>query len=399
MLHNFLPSIKKAVGYCNYCGCLSYNNIPSKSILPHKNKIIAMDPLILKYTPISLNIDFSLISHKSYIENRQKGLYKIYFLCNNFLLGKMVTHKAIGLMDEIFLNNRNINVENIEIIASTCVLLSFQFNECCSKPNKIELNPIYDKYKNSLNNNFEFINKNNYYVNNIKGLHSFLIKEINNLTFWQTFCLQKVNYNLYKYSAFDYINLFFGLGIVFTNDEVDIISKYNFCIYIESIIINKYNICKYNQYVIAMSIIYITMKGNKYFDKKVFKYIYGVDFSKQKYIFCINEINKIINNLYHLNYYDTFLFNDYNLNNETNNNKNNNYSKNNNCKIINDKNNSFYELLIKYNFWFEKLKIYNNVNIFNNREEKLKFYYNFLSSLNYPKIQIKNISCINMIEN
>ena len=177
MLHNFLPSIKNGIRYCNYCGCLSYKNIPSKSILRPNNTIIAMDPLILKYTPISLNLNFSLISHQNYIQNRQKGLYKIYFLCNNFLLGKMITHKAIGLMDEIFLNNRNINVENIEIIASTCVLISFQFNECCSKPNKIELNPIYDKCnKNSLNNTFELLNNNYFYVNNIKYLHQFLRK-------------------------------------------------------------------------------------------------------------------------------------------------------------------------------------------------------------------------------
>ena len=412
MSHNFLPSIKKGVSYCKKCGCLSYKNIPSKNILSHNNNAIKiiMDPLILKYRPISLDIDFSLLSHNNYIGYRKKGLSKIYFLCNNFNLGSIIMYKAIGLMDQIFLNNKDIYIENIEIIASICILISYQFNECCSKPNKIELNSLYIKnIDSSCKHNLEFINNNNYYyVNSIKGLHQYLKDKIKNIVYWQIFCLKKLNYNLDKYSAFDYINLFFGLGILFTDEQIDIISEYKYCIFISSILINQYNICKYNQYVIAMSIIYIAIKDNKYFDQNIFKYIYGVDFSKQKYNYCINELNKIINYSFHLNYYDNFLisnqyinsfvnyFNYNNINNRINNNKNNNFSKNNNCKNINEVNNSFFELLEKYNFWFEKSELYNNENIIKNIE-KLKLYYNYFYSINFSRDLIRKISlmCIN----
>ena len=64
MIHKFLPSIKKDVNYCLYCGCLSYKNIPSKIKMPQNyfhNNIMNLDPLVTRYKPISLNIDFSLI--------------------------------------------------------------------------------------------------------------------------------------------------------------------------------------------------------------------------------------------------------------------------------------------------------------------------------------------------
>ena len=71
MSHKFLPSIKKDISYCIHCGCLSYKNIPSKNsnII---NNIIKLDPLAIRYKPISLNIDFSLTSHIIYIKSRQK---------------------------------------------------------------------------------------------------------------------------------------------------------------------------------------------------------------------------------------------------------------------------------------------------------------------------------------
>ena len=152
-----------------------------------------------------------------------------------------------------------------------------------------------------------------------------------------------------------------------------------------------------------MSIIYIVIKDNKYFDQNIFKYIYGVDFSKQKYNYCINELNKIINYSFHLNYYDNILishqninsfvnyFNYNNINNRINNNKNNNFYKNNNCKNRNEKNNSFFELLEKYNFWFEKSKLYNNENIIKNIE-KLKLYYNYFYNINFSKYLTRKIS-------
>jgi hypothetical protein len=127
--------------------------------------------------------------------------------------------------------------------------------------------------------------------------------------------LKKINYNLSKYTSFDYIKLFFSLGIIFTNENIDINNIFCSCINILEIITNHYNICKYNQYVIAMSIIYIKFNNSNYFDKKIFKYIYGVNFYKEKYKTCINYINNVLKHINFLNYYESFLLNSYEINN------------------------------------------------------------------------------------
>jgi hypothetical protein len=302
MIHKFLPSIKKDVNYCLYCGCLSYKNIPSKIKMPqnnYHNNIMNLDPLVTRYKPISLNIDFSLNTHINYVENRQKGLLKINLISQKFYIEKKFIHKAIGLMDQIYLNNLNTPIEYTETIAVLCLLLSIEFNYCCHNSNKKSLN------QNKIQNysiDFSYINNKLYSVNNIKNMHKYLMEKIDILMYLEIFCLKKLDYNLGKYSAFDYINLFFGLGIVFSKKNIDIINIYDSCVNLLEILINQYKICKYNQYIIAMSIIYIKFNNNIYFDKRIFKYIYGVDFSKQKYKSCINEIINIVNDLYNFGY-------------------------------------------------------------------------------------------------
>ena len=80
MSHEFKDSIKPDVKYCVNCGCLSYKNIPSKTIsfsLSNDN-IFKMDTLTLKYKPISLKINLTSIHHTNYIAHRKIGLSKIY---------------------------------------------------------------------------------------------------------------------------------------------------------------------------------------------------------------------------------------------------------------------------------------------------------------------------------
>ena len=384
MSHLFLPSIKEGVSFCLECGCLSYKNIISKHIIQNNNKnIMKIDPLEIRYNPISLKTDLSLLSHKTYIENRKKGLSKIYFLSNKFNLEKNNIYKAIGLTDQLYLNNNNISIENIEIIASICLLLSYEFNNCCniSNINKNESEKTVNNFV--VNNNFE----NN---NNIKGLYQYIKNEINNLMYWETFCLKNLNYHLGKYSAFDYINLFFGLGIVFTKEPFDIVKKYEICLNIFDLIINQSFICKYNQYILGLSIIFILFNNNPFFDKSIFKYIYGVDFTKRKYKSCVNEINIMISNIYNINNNVFWLINNY-INNCTNplifdifeyfiNNNNSNNS-------IISKDNEFLnsyikELLINYIVLFEKCSLNNSMHSSNNY---------FSSNLNFQTQQIKEL--------
>ena len=119
--------------------------------------------------------------------------------------------------------------------------------------------------------------------------------------YWQIFCLKNLCFDLCEYTSFDYINLFFKLGIIFTKENVEIFNYYNKCINLLEIIINNNKICNYNQYVVALSIIKINFNFEKFFNQNIFKYIYGIDFSRKKYRFCIKEINEMIINYYHLN--------------------------------------------------------------------------------------------------
>jgi hypothetical protein len=385
MSHNFLPSIKKGVKYCSYCGCLSYNNIPSKdTICQFKNQyFIGFDPLQVKYKPISLNIDFSSLSHKNYINNRKKGLLKIYFLSNKFNLSEMIKYKAIGAIDQIYLNNKDIPIEYIETIASICILLAIEFNDCCSnsKVNKSNSQNCYP-----LNNNSN-VNNQNVDINNLKSLYQYIKNEIKNIMYWQTYCLKKLDYNLGKYSAYDYLNLFFDLGIVFSNEKNNFLNISESCFNLLEQIITTSNICKYSHYLIAMSLIYIQFINTDYFDKNAFKYIYGVDFSKKKYKMCINELSMIIKNSFneqpcinediskHLIYTNKY---EDNFNYKNNNFFDRNIYIVNNNPIVNSNNSILRELSLQYTYFYEQIHHGNYLNIYNDINN-IYYKFSFLS--------------------
>jgi hypothetical protein len=191
--------------------------------------------------------------------------------------------------------------------------------------------------------------------------------------------LKKLVYNFGKYTCFDYINLFFDLGIIFTKKEVDIINMYESCFNILETIIGNQYFCKYNQYIVAMSVIYLIFKSSNYFNLKVFKYIYGVDFSKEKYKLCINKINSLVTNLYNIKFENNsfsniniiennFYFKNYNVNN--NDNKYFSDKKINNDSQLNPKldiNNSK-ELAFKYINIIETIKSNNNMSSSNKKQ-------------------------------
>ena len=280
--HVFIQSLKTDIQYCKYCGCLSYkNNIRSSSLCP-KTKSLQIDPLKLKYQPISLKPNYDLPSHRNYLAHRIIGISKIISTVHNFGFSKLITYKAIGLMDQIFLSNNEINIRNIEIIAYVCILISVQFNECCTKKKNQNETPE-DKKK------------------NFKGLFHFIKNEVKNLNYWEMLCLKYLDYDLGKYTAYDYLLLFFELGIVFTNDNIDLSSDENKCIFILDTIINDSRICYYSHYILALSVINLVFENNSYFNKKDLKSVYGIDLNKEKYNMCKNKINIILNDFFYKN--------------------------------------------------------------------------------------------------
>ena len=298
--HIFLPSNKKDVFYCKICNKLSYKDILCQNLpICHNYNRFNLDPLTLKFKPISYNYDDKVQNKIKYLEFKYKGISKIEFLTKNFGLKSMIFYKSICFMNKIFLEN-DISLDNIDNIASLCVLLVTEFNEGCIPSifeeclSQEESNILYHQI---LKNNSKKINNGNKIRQklNLYGLFSYIRKNVNNFKYWQLLCLKYLNYDLERYSIYDYLILFFKLGIFFCKKEINIIEKFKYCLKILDLIIIDKNSCCFNEYTFAMSIIKLAMENDVFFDKKIFKYIYGVDLSKKKYINCCNFIKNILN--------------------------------------------------------------------------------------------------------
>ena len=342
--HIFIPSSKKDISYCKICQLISYKGIISQSLPIKCHPRINMDPLTLKFVSFSSVANKKSGYHLKYLSNKRRGVNTIISLINTFGLRSMIFYKSISLLDQIFLNNE-ISIDNIETIALVCVLLVVEFNECCIPYKKVD---FFDKNEKDIifhtfNNDIDYNNK-----LNLRGLFLYIKNNVNNFNYWQILCLKYLNYDLGKYSAYDYLLLFFRLGILFCKETVDIISKLKICLKILDSIINDNKSCFFSQYTLAMSIINVTFGQEKYFDKNIFKIIYGVDLSKKKYINCSNMIKNVI--LYY------------------NNNNSNNFICNNNNKLTNSPN----QISIDQS--------YQNSNNFNNYNYMNNFAYNFYNN-------------------
>ena len=305
--HLLIQSSKEDICYCKKCGKLSYKgkigqNLPFKCL-----NTFNIDPLKLKYRPITSIANYNLSNHIKYLECKNKGISKIKSLTNDFGLKSMILYKAINFMNQIYLDNE-VSLDYIDIIASLCVLLVIDYNEKCipsiieeylTKDQRDILYGFCYENDNEDNNNglmpFKDKNEKIKHTSNLNGLFRYIKKNVNNFRYWEIMCLKYLNYDLGKYTAYDYLILFFELGIFFCEENVDIIDKLKYCVKIlDYIILNKCS-CDFSQYTFAMSIIKIVLENDNFFDKKIFKYIYGVDLSKQKYINCSNLIKNILN--------------------------------------------------------------------------------------------------------
>ena len=384
--HIFIPSSKKDISYCKICHLISYKGIISQSLPINFHPRINMDPLTLKFVSFSSVVNKKSFYHLKYLSNKRRGINKIISLINTFGLRSMVFYKSINLLDQIFLNNE-ISIDNIETIALVCVLLVVEFNECCIPYKKVD---FFDKNENdiifhSFNNDIDYNNK-----INLGGLFLYIKNNVNNFNYWQILCLKYLNYDLGKYSAYDYLLLFFRLGILFCKETVDIINKLKICLKILDLTINDIKSCFFSQYTLAMSIINVTFGQEKYFDKNIFKIIYGVDLSKKKYFNCSNMIKNVI--LYYHNNSNNFqnineicrynLINFLYKKNLVSNYDKNSYDNNKNSQYKNQNITCIYENNLLPTLNYNRIIINNNISINN---------YNFIFRNSYNNKYISNI--------
>ena len=315
-------------------------------------------------------------------------------------------------MNKIFLE-KEISINEIDNVSSICVLLVVKYNECCScKPFVFEeyltKNEMGILYFHSVKNSEARIK--NY--SNLPGLFNYIQKKVSNYKYWELLCLKYLDYDLGRYSSYDYLILFFKLGIIFSEAEVLLKDKLKICLNILDIIIYDKKFCKFSQYTFAMSIIKLVFENEIYFDKKIFKAIYGVDLSKDKYIKCSNLINNIINKSLYSNFLNNILY--YNIlnNKEIYPKKYGNAIKGNKSKNLNnignkieeekiDHYNNDKEVIYKYNEFFDSGQFnpfINNKNIFinnNNNISNVNNNFDFKNIFDDNCFHYKDIFCFN----
>jgi hypothetical protein len=196
--HIFIPSTKKDICYCKTCSKLSYKGIASQDLSFNYCNRFDIEPLKFKYKPITIVANYKSLNHIKYLESKSIGINKIKYLVYNFGFNLMVFHKSINFMNQIFLEN-DILIENIENIASLCVSLVTQFNECCSPSlfdcyvTKNENDVFFLSHVNNKKNN-ELL-KEKKFKSNLCGLLNYIKKNVNNYKYWEIFCLKKLNYD------------------------------------------------------------------------------------------------------------------------------------------------------------------------------------------------------------
>lgn len=273
--HKFVQGSKNEIAFCIKCGILSYKSIPSLSVVSLTKTTITYDPLLLKFKSSKFSIDFSNNYILSYLSIRKNVVNFINKQSLFFQIPKNLVYKAINYLDLIYINN-TISFDLMPKISITCLLLAIQFNTCCT-----------------INSNIDLKNFNSY------------IKNIKNITEIEILCLKWLDYNLGMYDSYDYIDLFFSLGIIFPSNQIciDISSLYYKCINCLDIIVTDKFFLFFTSYTIALSLIKIVCQYHNCFDNEIFKKIYSINFQKEKYIKCEQYILGIFSNHFSFSLY------------------------------------------------------------------------------------------------
>ena len=396
--HIFIPTTKKDVSYCSICSKLSYKGIQSNNLSLKSSIRFNLDPLTMKFKPIASICNLKSENNIKYIKSKIKTITKLKYLTIKFGLKSMFFYKALNLVNQIFLEN-DLPIDIIDNVSSVCLLLVVEYNECCF-PSVLEENLTKDQ------RDLLYINKSDKegkrHKSDLRGLFHYIKKNVYNYNILEVLCLKYLNYDLGRYSAYDYLILFFELGIIFCEEKVNIKDKLKYCVNILDLIIYDEKFCDFSQYTFAMSIIKITLENDSLFDKKIFKYIYGVDLSKSKYVKCSNLIKNILdksmNEYFNENFFNIlnnllYLYNQRQFNNkskgkeihEEEKNENNENNKNIICKYdkslnigqLNDN-----RIIITNN--------YNNFDINNNLTNYCSNYYSIFNNNNQDNYCIKN---------
>ena len=205
----------------------------SKQIIDPTNPIDIiklMNDKTKQYYPYLDNLEKTYESNKFYLINRKMIIFHLQKMMRIFNYNDIVFYQSLFFMDYVFSRQIEKELSENEIIYNLIgyFLFSTKFKECGIGETSIE--------------NFVKIKKN-----------TLLSKK--QIAFYEVSCLKSINYNIFNYSAYDWIKQLISVGIVF-DCEVD--SK-NSIIFING---HRYSIIKLiNRFALKL-LLNLTLKNN-----------------------------------------------------------------------------------------------------------------------------------------
>jgi hypothetical protein len=205
---------------------------------------------------------------QEYLSIRKEAILYIKDIINALNYSKTVLYKAILYLDIYCLHKSLYNV-NIYQISTICIFIALQFNECC------------------VNNNI-----NELFV---------LLKLIPRLLELEQDILKTLNFDLGMLTVYDYINLYFTKGVLFTNNPIskedlfEIEFLLAFSIDLLWLLIDDDRFLDFTPQTLALTIIRIaTEKNSVSFDNKLFQLAYNINFKQMNHVQCFFVIKTIL---------------------------------------------------------------------------------------------------------
>ena len=286
--------------FCNKCCCIYDSNKKIASINKRLNSLIKEINFGSTYKNIviqeenELNKINKIKSKYIYIKNRKEIIEKFFKVITIYKYSLSTFYLAIFLMDEIFYKvnlNKKYFLSNEEIALGSLFL--------AIKSLELEKNVS----------------------SNLSKIQSFfspsIIYSIERLKIIEILCLKKLNYNIYRITPYDYLNLFIKIGVIFSNEILENtnlnvvylnsnISKLSYEI-LDSLMKNTNEYFKIKPNLIALGIILYAKEKIMHINN-LEMFIYAYNISKEEIIKTknfikenserknkLNDINNIIN--------------------------------------------------------------------------------------------------------
>ena len=245
------PTEKANVFRCKTCGCYTYKS--TQAIIP--SQLISYDIFHFQTPQSSFpTVDYSNPNHVKYLSKRKNGIRTIRYLVSTLHYSNTVLYKAILYMDTIFLQSE-MSLSLLENVSTLCVLMSLQFNECCST---ISLEDLFT-----------------------------LVRLIPNYNELEIECLKCLQYDLSGYTTYDYINRAFAQGVIFDSEyPYDINALYKQCTIFMNNFIEDDRALDFSPFVLAMTIIKYICEKNKAFHSEIVEEIYEINYRSINYAQC-----------------------------------------------------------------------------------------------------------------